>query len=96
MFERLRRRRVLGMVCFLLVVCAGSVALGAEGVLECRDRASRKAFPLVDQNKKVAVLCIDSKDAKVVQIAAGLLSEDIERVTGIKPNIINESVSRGK
>jgi hypothetical protein len=91
-------KKMRGRVCFLSVVCAGNVTLAAaaEGMLECRHKAGSKAFPLVDENKQAAVLCIDSEDAQVVQIAAGLLSEDIERVTGSKPGITGESGSGGK
>jgi hypothetical protein len=98
MLERLRRSGVLGLVCFLSAVCAGSVALGAapEGVLKCKAKSGWKSFPLVDKNKTAAVLCIDSKDAKVVQVAAGLLSEDVERVTGVKPTVTDALAGDGK
>ena len=98
MTVRKQTRGVLGIACFLSAVCAGNVALAAaaEGVLECSHTASGSAFPLVDQDKIAAVLCIDSKDAKVVQVAAGLLSDDIEQVTGIKPNITDKSAGKDK
>src|SRR6202012_5057000 len=50
--------------------------------------ATPDAFPLVTQDS-TAQLVIDSADAKVVQIVAGLFAADVERVTGRKPAIGN-------
>ncbi len=38
-------------------------------------------FPLLSANES-ATICIDTKDAKVVEITASMLSDDVERVTG--------------
>lgn len=41
-------------------------------------------FPLV-RHGKAATLCVDPGDAEVVGVAAGLLADDVERVSGVRP-----------
>jgi hypothetical protein len=40
--------------------------------------------------KTVADIYVDANDAKLVGIAAGLLAEDVERVTGTKPRVVHD------
>jgi hypothetical protein len=74
------------VTCFVVSMSASSLSQGTAGVLECNVVANAAAFPLVDEGQ-AASLHIDRRDAKVVEIAARLLSEDIEQVTGIQPTI---------
>ena len=46
---------------------------------EVGEKARRGAFPLAAS--EAATICVDSCDARVVSIAAGLLADDVERVT---------------
>ena len=51
---------------------------------------SVKDFPIVDKYGHVAAIAYDEKDHKGVQRAANDLVQDIERVTGIKPSVMNQ------
>ena len=44
-------------------------------------------FPLV-KAEGVSTICIDSNDYPVVSISAGMLADDVERVTGQKPSLV--------
>ena len=48
-------------------------------------KAVKGAFPLAAS--EAATICVDSSDARVVSIAAGLLADDLERVTGLRPAV---------
>ena len=48
-------------------------------------KARRGAFPL--SASEAATICVDSCDARVVSIAAGLLADDVERLTGLRPAV---------
>lgn len=50
-----------------------------------RERAGAGAFALADQ--EAAGIYYDGSDFKVVSITAGMLSEDVERVTGLRPTV---------
>jgi hypothetical protein len=43
----------------------------------------------------VADIYIDARDAKVTHIAADLLAQDVKRVTGKKPRVVNDPVQLG-
>ncbi len=51
---------------------------------------------LLAADAAVADIYVDSKDAMVAQIAAKLLSEDVERVTAHKPAVKNDKTALGK
>ena len=74
-----------GLISFLclLSICAISLAEVPEG-----------HFPIVD-GESVAAVYIDDKDHKVVEITAGMLADDIERVTGRK-TVVNSTGSHKK
>ncbi len=57
-------------------------AFARASELSISESPTPNSFPLV-----AAAICTDPHDAKVVQIAANLFSEDIQRVTGRKPNV---------
>jgi hypothetical protein len=42
-----------------------------------------------------ADIYVDTNDIKLVNMAAGLLADDVERVTGKKPNVINDATKLG-
>ena len=69
-------------VALILLLVAGARA----ATLSVSTTATPEAFPLATQDSTAQVV-IDSADAKVVQIAAGLFADDVERVTGRKPAI---------
>ena len=48
-------------------------------------KAVKGAFPLAAS--EAATICVDSCDARVVSIAAGLLADDLERLTGLRPAV---------
>ena len=50
-------------------------------------------FPLV-VNGRAAAIVVDSDDAEVVRVAAGLPATDIETVTGVKPAVIRDTPTR--
>jgi hypothetical protein len=68
-----------------LILC---VAISAQGI-SVRSRFQKGDFKLVF-NGQTADILVSSEDAKVVQIAAGDLASDVERVTGKKPSVIND------
>ena len=68
----------------ILLLTAGARA----ATLTVSTAAAPEAFPLVTPDS-TAQLVIDPGDAKVVEIAAGLFADDVERVTGRKPAIGN-------
>lgn len=53
---------------------------------QVKDKALAGYFPLVGSNG-AATICTDSKDYAVVGIAAQMLAEDVQRVTGVKVTV---------
>src|SRR4051812_47054674 len=47
-----------------------------------------KSFTLSDSNSNTAIY-VDANEELLVRKAAGLFAEDIERVSGRKPNVVN-------
>ena len=64
-----------------------SLGLQADFVLE---KSSSGAFPLV-QKKQAATIYADKNDSPSVLRAAGDLQADVERVTGVKPNLVTDA-----
>lgn len=54
---------------------------------EIGEKPSKGGFPLAAEGL-AATLCYDAGDAEVVGIASRMLAEDIERVTGLRPDVI--------
>ena len=69
----------------LVIFIFANYALTAQ--VKVSEYPSKDSFPLVS-SKEVAQILIDSMDAKVVQIAANLLADDIFKVTGQRPEVI--------
>src|SRR5262245_31911861 len=90
-------RRISGP---LVAVCSVLVWLGLPARIDgqpatlVHDRFVSGDFKLV-AGAQVASLVISADDHKVVQIAAKNLSEDIERVTGKKPPVVNSGARIG-
>ena len=57
------------------------LAMGGNSFPDIRQTPQQGYFPLAD-----AVVCTDLGDYRVVQIAADMLADDIQRVTGRRPN----------
>lgn len=60
--------------------------------MSCRNEASSN-FIVYNENRQVTIL-VEEEENETIQIAANLLAEDIERITGYKPQI-NATISSG-
>ncbi|APZ45930.1 hypothetical protein BW723_06315 [Polaribacter reichenbachii] len=78
------------IIAFLLIVL-GLNTLQAQLKLEDKNN-NTSSFSIVD-NKNTSTIYYDKSDFEVVKIASKLLSEDIERVTNIKP-IVSTSLPK--
>jgi hypothetical protein len=76
--------------CLAFVACCPPAVAGGLPLKE--GTPSRADFPLV-VNGRAASIVVDKADAEVVRIAAGLLAEDIERVSGLKPEVNHDATS---
>ena len=86
-------KRILSLTLLLLsLLAAVSLCAGcSRGVPELKE------FPLVNDSsgagafalagREAAAICYDGADFEVVSIAAGMLSDDVERVTGLRPSV---------
>ncbi len=79
--------RLLAATVSLLAIGCGQVCEELESFPEIGQNPTRNAFPLAS-SEHAAHICIDSCDAKVVAISAGLLADDVERLTGLKPSVL--------
>lgn len=79
----------------LTLFCAGAMAGAAETQTLLTDVPRSGDVALVGDGV-VADIYADARDAAVTRIAAKLLSEDIERVTGHKPAVKNNPALLGK
>jgi hypothetical protein len=70
-----------------LTLCA--VVISAQGI-SVRSWFQKGDFKLVS-NGQAADILVSPDDHKVVRIAAGDLASDVERVTGLKPKIVNDT-----
>ena len=73
----------------ILIIILGLLihgAVHAEGFPETYDQAREGAFPLAADGTAAGIY-IDEADFKVVEIAAGMLADDIERVTGTSSRV---------
>ena len=80
------RTVILTAICCMVLT---SVAK-ADGKLACfpqvKENADEGWFPLSTTNQ-AALFYTDAKDYRVVEIAAQMLTDDVERVTGLKPKL---------
>src|SRR4051812_39250546 len=80
--------KFFGPLLFSLIVAAASHLAAATTVSVKEAVTAASDFPLVVSGR-AATIVVDSNDAEVVRLAAGLLATDIETVTGVKPRVIN-------
>ncbi len=85
-------KRIRVIYIFLFVLCRLSAA-GSVPLIVTTDRPGSETLALVGD--QVADIVIDESDAEVAVIAANLLAEDIERVTGRKPQVRSAFPSAG-
>jgi len=76
----------------LITAGCGKTYQELTGFPETGERSVKGAFPLAVT--EAATICIDSSDARVVSIAGGLLADDIERLTGLRP-AVSEDLPEG-
>lgn len=88
----LKVRNTVTKCCLAFLLFLGSFAYGNQDGIRIKDRASLGSFPIV--SKTATRIVIDINDAKVVQIAASLFSEDIERVTNQKAEVLENLPSK--
>lgn len=74
----------ISLLTFLLVISVAALAASAKSFPRVVEQSRAGYFPLASADG-TAVICTDSKDYKVVEIASGMLAADVERVTGRKP-----------
>jgi hypothetical protein len=74
----------------LIVVIGCSRAVAAVGLTVKHDLTASSDIPLVVNGRAAAIL-VDPAEAEVVRIAAGLFAEDVERVTRVKPDVIENA-----
>ena len=66
---------------------AATLHIAVAADLSVKDSADNPAdFSLVVDGRAATVV-VDQGDAEVVRIAAGLLAQDVQRVTGVKPDV---------
>ena len=83
--ERAQRAKFAGQTILVALLCGlflNATSARAASDLVVRERAAKGDFPLVSQGRAAAILH-DAGDAKVVGIAADLLGQDMQRVTGV-------------
>jgi hypothetical protein len=83
--------RVAGLVCLLLLTPLARAAVGDESYLAFAPTAD--GMPLVSEGKAAAVVVDDQDWPGVIRVATDLQA-DIERVSGIKPELLNEHAGR--
>ena len=77
--------RTFAFFAVCLIALVATVALGIEQI-EVTSVPSAHTFALVGTG--VADIVIDAEDAEVVEVAADLFAEDVQRVTGQKPKVL--------
>lgn len=79
------------LLCILTLSCSRDTLVLDSFPEVVQDRV-KGYFPLSD-NGGAAPICVDDADARVVHIAAGLLSDDVERLTGRRPAVISDGTT---
>ena len=81
------------LAAMLLAAGCGQASHELAGFPEVKEKAGKESFPLA--GAEAASICVDSCDARVVSIAAGLLADDVERLTGLRPALQTELPEEG-
>ena len=90
--RRRRARALLGSAVLCLGVSPDAMALGRKPIVAAVP--SRGSFPLVGRGV-AAPIVVDVQDHAGVRRAAGDLQLDVERVTGIRPELVEGTVPKG-
>lgn len=83
--------RILMALASVLAIGCSHSGNGLSSFPAVTEKAQGKAFPL-SSSASAATICIDTCDARVVEISAGLLADDVERLTGLRPAVHMSSV----
>ena len=81
-----KTRLLLSLICIAVALTAK-----AGGMVEVTETSADGSFALC-ANGRAATIFTDGDDYKVVGIAAGMLADDVERVTGIRPELLTGKV----
>jgi hypothetical protein len=81
-------RTLAAFVLLLLSVSAPCLAQSAP-LLDLDHTASRSAFPIA-ANGRAAAIYVAPGNPETVQVAAEAFAEDVQRVTGVKPEVITQ------
>ncbi|MDH3998784.1 MAG: glycosyl hydrolase 115 family protein, partial [Desulfuromonadales bacterium] len=84
---------IINMVAISLTSYAGEI--NQHGTLRVLEKATGNSFPIIDAQKRSTPIWVDENDFKVVRIAAKLLSEDVERITEVRPPVVNQENKLG-
>ena len=76
-------RKALSTICLCLVLSLSAFADGSNRFPCVQETPGDGFFPLSE-----AAICTDGADYRVVQIAATMLTDDVERVTGRRPTLL--------
>lgn len=82
------KKIILWLVPIIISACTQSTVT-LDAFPEVIQKSTKGYFPLAD-SRSAATICIDAADARVVHIAAGLLADDVETVTGLRPAIVTD------
>ena len=82
------KKIALFLLCLLALSCSRN-ASRLDSFPSVVQNAERGYFPLSNA-RGAASICVDDADERVVHIAAGLLSDDVERLTGRRPAVISD------
>lgn len=81
------RIKALSVILLLTAGCS-QISQDLDEFPKVEQKAVKGSFPLAVS--EAATICVDSSDARVVSIAAGLLADDLERLTGLRPAVQTE------
>src|ERR1035437_9132651 len=84
-----RNGTLAATVVFLLASMSGSCFAQGAGLLDLDRTASQSAFPIVAASG-AADLYVDPQKPDTVRVAAEAFASDVERVTGVKPEVITQ------
>jgi hypothetical protein len=88
--------KILPSILYSLLLLATSSAAASAAALSLKDTVSTPSdFPIVVNGRATEIL-VDKADAETVRIAADLLAGDVERVSGVKPEISSDAAVAGQ
>src|SRR3954465_13132474 len=84
----------LRLLCSVVLI-ASCIRAAAAADVEVKDAVTNPLDVALVDRGRAATIVGDPTDAEVVRVAAGLLADDISRVTGVKPQVVQRT-SEGK